>query len=102
MALAIEGGFAENAGAWAYSLKGEVDISNAHQMKRIFDESYAKKPANIVVDLSGLSYLDSTGLGVLIGIYGSMRSSGHRIILAEPRENVKKLLTITNLDKVFC
>ena len=102
MSLNINGNFNEPENRWDFCLSGEIDISNAQQLKSQLETAYAGHAAYIHIDVSGLSYVDSTGLGIIIGVYGSIRENGNRIILREPRENVKKLLKITNLDKVLC
>jgi anti-sigma B factor antagonist len=102
MSLSINGNFNEAEELWLFKLSGEIDLSNAYQLKQRLETDYAQRPANIAIDLSSLSYLDSTGLGILIGMHGRMRVDEHRIILRQPRENVKKLLRITSLDKILC
>ncbi|MDR1028326.1 MAG: STAS domain-containing protein [Clostridiales Family XIII bacterium] len=102
MSLSISGDFNEAEDLWLLKLSGEIDISNAHHLKKQLETAYEQTRANIAIDLADLNYIDSTGLGVIIGAYGVMRGAGHRIILRRPKENVKKLLRITSLDKVLC
>lgn len=80
---------------------GEIDISNAHQLKQQLDAAYAEHPANIYLDLEKLGYIDSTGLGVIIGMYSAIKPDGHKTIIVNPKDNVRKLLRITSLDKVL-
>jgi len=101
MSLSIEKGFNEEEKIWEFKVAGEVDISNADQLRDELNHAYTKNSTNIKIDLTNLSYLDSTGLGVLIGMYGKVRKDGNTVTLLKPRENVKKLLRITNLDKVL-
>jgi anti-sigma B factor antagonist len=102
MSLSISGNFNESEDLWLFKLSGEIDISNAHQLKQQLEAAYLQRPANIAIDLGSLNYIDSTGLGVLIGMHGTMRVNAHKILLRQPKENVKKLLRITSLDKVLC
>ena len=102
MAVSINGNYDEELDQWLFSVTGEVDISNAQQLKAELEEAYKQHEANFLIDVSEMNYIDSTGLGVIIGVYGQIRGSGHRIFLMEPRNNVKKLLSITSLDKVLC
>lgn len=101
MSLSIEKGFNKEEKFWEFKVKGEVDVSNADQLRDELNDAYTKDPTNLKIDLADLSYLDSTGLGVLIGMYGKVRKEGHVLTLLNPRDNVKKLLRITNLDKVL-
>jgi anti-sigma B factor antagonist len=98
----MSGSYDGDLNQWLFSVAGEVDISNAQEMKSSLETSYKEHEADLLIDVSDLNYIDSTGLGVIIGIYGQIRGSNHRIVLINPRENVKKLLRITSLDKVLC
>jgi anti-sigma B factor antagonist len=101
MSLSINGNYDESNDKWKFDLIGEMDISNAHQLKQQLETAYETHPADIYLDLEHLSYIDSSGLGVIIGVYGSIRSKDNKIIIINPRSNVKKLLRVTSLDKVL-
>lgn len=102
MALQIRKSFIESTGMWNLKVDGEIDVATAAELRKLLAIVYEKTPADIVLDMTGLCYIDSTGLGVLIGAYGRMQESGHRILIENPRENIAKLLRITSLDKIFC
>ncbi|MDR0569781.1 MAG: STAS domain-containing protein [Clostridiales Family XIII bacterium] len=103
MALSVESRLIINEREyWEVKLRGDVDIANAADFRAALREAYFEKPADIIIDASELSYIDSTGLGVIIGAYGRMRDKGHGILIENPKANVKKLLNITSLDKIFC
>ncbi|MDR1816327.1 MAG: STAS domain-containing protein [Clostridiales Family XIII bacterium] len=91
----------EAEGVWEFKLVGEVDISNAHYFKTQLETALAEKKQNIRIDLSELNYIDSTGLGVVIGCYGQIKKEGLSVKLVDPKPNVKKLLTISGFDKVL-
>ncbi|HYA95823.1 MAG TPA: STAS domain-containing protein [Terriglobales bacterium] len=67
-----------------------------HQVKDLLNES-----RQIVLNLTEVSYLDSTGLGTLVGLYSSVRSAGGEIKLAGLTGRVKDLLQITKLVSIF-
>lgn len=79
---------------------GEIDLASAPLLKshlvRLLDESYAR----FVIDLSAVSYLDSTGLGVLIAFARRLKDDG-LIVLAQPPSSVLTLLQLTGLDASF-
>ena len=102
MALTIDCELIENGDCWDIRLAGEVDIASAAKLRAALMESYGHKPANVRLNAAELCYIDSTGLGVIIGAYGKMRENSHSIYIENPRANVKKLLHITSLDKIFC
>ena len=55
----------------------------------------------IVVNLKGVNYIDSGGLGMLVGLLVSARNRGGELKLASPRKRVKDVLRRTNLDTIF-
>lgn len=59
------------------------------------------QPRNIVLNLSGVSYIDSGGLGTLVGLYTSARTAGGSVKLASLNNRVIDLLQITKLVTVF-
>jgi anti-sigma B factor antagonist len=102
MALTIDKKLIVDNNYWSIKLVGEVDVANANIFREALAESYKERGADIVLDASELSYIDSTGLGIVIGAYGRMKERGHSISIKDARQNVKKLLQITSLDKIFC
>ena len=57
--------------------------------------------ANVVVNLKGVDYIDSGGLGILVGLLVSARNRGGELTLVSPRERVKDVLRNTSLDRIF-
>ena len=55
----------------------------------------------LVLDLSKMEYMNSTGLGVLIHIFTQVRNNGGEVILVNIPENINKLLLITKLNSIF-
>ncbi|MDR2162404.1 MAG: STAS domain-containing protein [Clostridiales Family XIII bacterium] len=101
MSLSINGNYDEQKKRWSFDLIGEIDISNAHQLRKQLEAAYDVHPSDIYLDLDKLNYIDSTGLGVIIGVYGAIRGNEHKTVILNPKDNVKKLLRITSLDKVL-
>lgn len=102
MALQTSYSFNDDKKSWNITVNGEVDVANAQELRGLLAQVYKETPADIILDLADLCYIDSTGLGVLIGAYGRMKESGNRVLVKNPRENIDKLLRITSLDKIFC
>jgi anti-sigma B factor antagonist len=55
----------------------------------------------LVLDLSKMEYMNSTGLGVLIHIFTQVRNNGGEVVLVNIPENINKLLLITKLNSIF-
>jgi anti-sigma B factor antagonist len=90
------------AGDWTVvEAKGEVDLYTAPRLKEQLVQLVGGGRSRIAVDLEQVEFLDSTGLGVLIGGLKRAREAGGELALAGPREPVRKVLSITGLDRVF-
>lgn len=101
MALDIKVNFNEEEKVWVVEPKGEVDIYTSPKFKEVLTDALKKKKGDILIKGENLEYLDSTGLGVLISILKKTREVEHNIIITDIKPNIKKLLDITGLDKVF-
>ncbi|MCT4565156.1 MAG: STAS domain-containing protein [Maledivibacter sp.] len=101
MSLNINKVFDSEKNLWEINLIGEVDISTANNLKETLIKLLQEKEADMRLNCEELQYIDSTGLGVLIGILKRLKSIEKNIIIINPRPNISKLLTITGLDKIF-
>jgi anti-sigma B factor antagonist len=89
-------------GPWTvFDVKGEVDLDTAPDLKEQLAEAIRGGATDLVVNLGLVEFLDSSGLGVLIGALKRCKEAGGTLALAAPRRPVQKVLTITGLDKVF-
>lgn len=86
---------------WDISLEGELDVSTADKLKEHLYTLVEKKMVDMKIDLTNLDYIDSTGLGVMIGVLKKLKISDKEIYIINPKDNVKKIFTITGLDKIF-
>ena len=81
-------------------LKGEMDVANAGAVSACLN-GLLDAGADVVIDLSELQFIDSTGLGVLVRAGGRAREGGRKIRLRAPAQNVASTLSVTGLDRVF-
>ena len=65
-------------------LSGEVDLSNAAELERLIAEAVPNSVRGLVLDLSALSYIDSSGIRLLLSLAGSLRWRGQDLVLAVP------------------
>lgn len=101
MSLKIEIRFQEEENLIAVFPEGDIDIYTSHQFKEEVLDSYEKNQVDISIDGSRLDYVDSTGLGALIGILKQAKETNNKVIITNLKPNIKKLFDITELDKVF-
>ncbi len=81
------------------------DVRLGESAERLSDE-LAKLLADgsvegVILDLENINYMDSTGLGELVGYLGRFQGSGKRLKLVNPNNTIIKLLQLTRLDQVF-
>ena len=79
----------------------ELVAANAAQVR---DGIRAALPATTVrldLDLSALTFLDSSGLGTLVSLHKTLRSRNGTVRLLKPAPNVRQILELTRLDRVF-
>jgi|HubBroStandDraft_6_1064221.scaffolds.fasta_scaffold484392_2 anti-sigma B factor antagonist len=83
-------------------LSGELDLASAPQLRELLVTMLIEDgPSRLVIDLSDLVYLDSTGLSVLVTAHKRASSTGTELTLANPNASVTRLLGITALDQIF-
>jgi anti-sigma B factor antagonist len=91
----------EKDGAAVLSVKGEVDVATAPRLREELIGLVTKGHQHIVVDLEGVEFLDSTGLGVLVGALKRVRTHGGELHLVCTSSRVLKVFEITSLTQVF-
>ena len=82
-------------------LTGELDIATAEKAYSYISEVIDGRPAPVTVDLSGLTFCDASGLGVLARIARHARQAGRQLRLTSVRPALLKLMRLTGLDGVF-
>ena len=83
------------------SVTGELDIATAEQAYAYISEVIDSWPPPVSVDLSGLTFCDASGLGVLAKIARHARQAGRQLRLTSARPSLLKIMRLTGLDGVF-
>jgi anti-sigma B factor antagonist len=83
------------------SVAGEIDVYTAPILREALDKQIALGHGNLIVDLDDVTFMDSTGLGVLVGRLKRVRGQSGSLRLVCTQERVLKVFKITGLDKVF-
>jgi len=87
--------------ACVVSVTGEVDVYTSPTLKARLIESIDDGCARLIVVLDAVSFIDSSGLGVLVGALRRLKERGDDMRIVCSREQVLKIFRITGLDKVF-
>jgi len=101
LSLSIEKKYREDKDFWDVKITGEVDIYTSDKIRDTLNEMIKEKISEIQIDCKELSYIDSSGLGVFIGILKKLKEEDKNLVVLNARSNILKLLSITGLDKVF-
>lgn len=91
----------EKSGLVVCHVDGEVDINTSPDIKKSFDKLISSKTPKIVINLSKVTYVDSSGLATLVEILKNMRAYGGRLRLTNMSGKIKSLFEITKLEKLF-
>lgn len=83
------------------TLSGEVDAYTAPRLKDTLVELIEGGCVRMVLDMGHVTFIDSSGLGVLVGAVRRLKERSGAMHLVCTRENVLKIFRITGLDKVF-
>lgn len=90
----------ERQGVVIVALKGEVDLESSPAARKLLLESI-DEAAGVLVDLSGVTYIDSSGVASLVEALQTSKKSGTGFTLAAPSEPTRRVLELARLDKVF-
>jgi anti-sigma B factor antagonist len=96
--------FAQEIKSNALILRVSGDLigeDNGVMLVEAVNEAVGHKVMTCIIDISGLRYINSSGIGVLITILTKFRNKGGEVYLMKPSESVKKLLVITKLNAIF-
>lgn len=79
------------------AVRGELDLAGAAEMRARLRRACEENEGRVILDLSELMFVDSTGLSILVEYHAKTRSAGGRLILVAPRPAVVRVLDITGL-----
>ena len=83
------------------SLAGELDLLYAARVEEQLRESEKEHDHMLVLDLTGLAFIDSTGISVLLRAYLRAQEEGRRLVLLPGPPNVQKVFSVSGMDRFF-
>ena len=93
--FALESGW-EAEGA-RIRVTGDLDAYSAPHLRRLVDELLDRPAVRMTIDLSDTSFVDSIGLGVLVGAWRRLRAHGGQLVLDSPGASVCRVLMLTGI-----
>ncbi len=93
----------DREGAKVFHLKGRLmDQQQADQLMAVLDQHLKdNEGVNVILDMSELVYMNSTGLNIMISVLTRTRKAGGQVLLAAVSHGVRQLFVVTKLDTVF-
>lgn len=84
------------------AINGEIDHHNAVKIRQDIDaEIYSARPKRFVFDLSRVNFMDSSGLGLILGRFSSVREVGGELIVKNPTRSVMKILKLAGAERIL-
>jgi len=90
-----------SGGWWIARVAGELDIASAPRLREELIVCISAGHADIVLDLTDVVFLDSTGLGVIVGVLKRARTLGGDLRLVCPGASIRRVFEITALDRTM-
>ncbi|MBE5738436.1 MAG: STAS domain-containing protein [Clostridiales bacterium] len=83
-------------------LKGELDECTASFTRNYLDECFLNSSfSNVVLELSELDFMDSTGIGVLLGRYKKLKSKNKSIYISNPSATIEKIFKMSGIYTIM-
>lgn len=84
------------------SLDGEIDHHSAAEIREGLDKMIAvSRPKVMVLELSGIDFMDSSGLGLVLGRYRRLNEIGSQMVIKNPGARTEKILAMAGVDKLI-
>ena len=100
MALDVQSRKTEK-GVTVLAPSGRLDVTGVPALKAAVSEAVGDGQSRLVIDMEGVSFVDSSGLGSVVAALKQVRSSKGDLRLAAPNQQVRVVLELTTLDRVF-
>jgi len=92
----------DREGRLTVTLSGEIDHHSAKDIREAIDRLLVEAhPKALVLDLSGIDFMDSSGLGLVLGRYRRAKETGTEMYLANTSDRVGKILKMAGVDKLI-
>ena len=94
--------FSEKGSVLTVKVMGELDHHNAPQIREETDFKITNNNIrNLIFDFTNLSFMDSSGIGVIIGRYKLLSSLKGKLYIVSPSKNLKRLLELSGIMKII-
>jgi anti-sigma B factor antagonist len=88
-------------GTYVVSVYGELDLHSVGSLEAEFDAAVARGAQRLVVDLAGVSFMDSTALGAIVAAHRNLRAAAGEFSIVSDDPRVVRVFQITGLDRTL-
>jgi len=83
-------------------LRGEIDHHSAVAVRTAIDDMIrSKRPAELVIDMSAVDFMDSSGLGLIMGRYNTMKEIGGQVAVLDPTPATEKIMNLAGMERII-
>ena len=91
----------ELEGKYIAYLEGEMDTAAATEAEQILKPLYTAEGKEIIIDCTGLEYIASSGLRILLSILKGAKASGSRVVMRGVNDDIKNVFKLTGFINIF-
>ena len=91
----------ETGGRYVATLEGEMDTAAATEAEKVLAPLYRTNGKDVVIDCTGLEYIASSGLRILLGILKGAKAGGSRVVLKGVNDEIKNVFKLTGFINIF-
>lgn len=82
-------------------LTGEADVTGSETLRRLLESQTRARPSLLVIDMSGLRFMDSAALLAILRAHMAVDKDGGRLVLVSPHDTVARVLEMTEVDRII-
>lgn len=91
----------EIGGKYVATLKGEMDTAAAAEAEEVLQPLYTSDGKDVIIDCTGLEYIASSGLRILLGILKGAKARGSKVTLRGVNDDIKNVFKLTGFISIF-
>ena len=88
-------------GKYVVTLEGELDTAAAAEVEKTLQPLYNSEGKDVIIDCTGLEYIASSGLRILISILKGAKVGGSKVVLRNMNEDIKSVFKLTGFINIF-
>jgi anti-sigma B factor antagonist len=91
----------DDGGVTVVRVEGQLIVGNRQELKDLIGSALEAGDRKFLIDFAGAGYIDSSGLGALVGLFRRVREAGGELRLSGLNEDLRSLFELTKLDTLF-